>query len=1027
MKKIKLLNVLALTGILSLGAFAFTSCDNKTTEETQNLITIEGSKDTLNLGDTLTLTAKNSAGETLEVTWRSSNSPVAVVDSKLGTVTPIKVGSTVISAELNGYETASFSLTVVDPSITQSITLTAENNVTTLKVNEKVQLTAKDDKGVTLNNVTFSSNNSSVAMVTNTGVVTGLGEGKARISAELDGYNPGYIDITVEGGEVAPATYKINYITATSVTFEGPDSATVGSTVTFTAKVKDINLVSIKEITMNDTPLTSTGNNQYSFTMPDRDVTIRAKLTWQTTDSEVVLTGDDYIPLVKNTETGLYEAKGIQLNEDSSFAYWTTLLGDTDEPTQLTYQDLDFYKCFASIETSRDDETSFELPGGFTYDFYYDPSAELRPAYIKRVAVDTLPNSTTTLENLFDHGKSSETTYPENVKKVTYENSLTQEHYEFTRYQDNKSYATVTNLQGVQQAIVYKSLEDDNYQFVDTYIEGRNDPTKKDDTEAKSANIKVFDTQAAADASNWKNFPANSGGVETSLREATFDANHYSHDMNSIEFDIMYAYRFGFASDYLQSSNIDISTKANADSTFTTTIDSYKTLVDASSNLYEHYEYDVELSFTSDGSLLGGTYKEKVYNQNDYNFDSGKEGFLPGGENRGTLVKTLEFSYEYSETLDQMPSMDMSQYFISDISKVTINNDSFNSDDTKNILKKGDIIEKGDNFDIDYSPTTALDAWQYEIIKSTNEDVIGRGNYSSWQYRALKNGTSTLTVGNQTTNEHTMDIDVTVDSTPVRSVYFDTVNGNKDDLVETEESGADYVYVYDSKKSYVTLKASPHGADNTSLVFTSSNENVKFNYDPDTELLEIDATNYHVTDDSERVTLTITSDNWDPDTSSKGDELYIYFVKGYALTEEDMYGTWKIQGEQDQIVEYVHTDLQSHTAQFNEETEEVQIDSDTTETYHTGTLTTSAGSKGFYWRIVNGRIEGRVLEENQLTDRISFLYDPKTSRLGILYEIGSWDAEEGSEAVVTKTYFMGETDGDEDYPTDLYEYFGKAN
>ena len=278
-----------------------------------------------------------------------------------------------------------------------------------------------------------------------------------------------------------------------------------------------------------------------------------------------------------------------------------------------------------------------------------------------------------------------------------------------------------------------------------------------------------------------------------------------------------------------------------------------------------------------------------------------------------------------------------------------------------------------------------------------------------------------------------MNIDVTVDSTPVRSVYFDTVNGNKDDLVESEESGADYVYVYDSKKSYVTLKASPLGADNTSLVFTSSNENVKFSYDPDTELLEIDATNYHVTDDSnvtddsKKVTLTITSDNWDPKTSSKKDELYIYFVKGYALTEEGMYGTWKIQGEQDQIVEYVHRDLQSHTAQFNEETEEVKIDADTTGTYHTGTLTTSAGSKGFYWRIVNGRIEGRVLEENQLNDRIDFLYDPETSRLGILYEMMSWDVEEGSESEVTTTYFMGETDADGDLPTDLYEYFGKAN
>lgn len=84
-----------------------------------------------------------------------------------------------------------------------SITITAESNKTTLAPEETVQLTAAPNPGAVLDSVTWSSDNSEVATVSDQGLVTAVNFGTAKITA-TSGEISGSITITV----AAPATYN---------------------------------------------------------------------------------------------------------------------------------------------------------------------------------------------------------------------------------------------------------------------------------------------------------------------------------------------------------------------------------------------------------------------------------------------------------------------------------------------------------------------------------------------------------------------------------------------------------------------------------------------------------------------------------------------------------------------------------------------------------------------------------------------------------------------------------------------------
>ena len=181
-------------------------------------------------GTTETLTATvNPVNATYgAVTWASDNSAVATVDSN-GKVMATGVGTATVTARAEGKSAAC--TVVVTPILVSSITLPDANIV----VGATVTLTATVTPASAANReLIWSSNNTGVATVSNTGVVTGLASGTATITATAkDGSGvSGSCTVTVRGIAVESVVLDKTSLsleegeTVTLVATVAPDSAT---------------------------------------------------------------------------------------------------------------------------------------------------------------------------------------------------------------------------------------------------------------------------------------------------------------------------------------------------------------------------------------------------------------------------------------------------------------------------------------------------------------------------------------------------------------------------------------------------------------------------------------------------------------------------------------------------------------------------------------------------------------------------------------------------------------------------------
>jgi uncharacterized protein YjdB len=178
----------------------------------------------------LTAQALNANGQPLTgrtVSWSSSTPTIADVTVS-GFVTGVSVGSTVIFASIDGV--LGWANVTVVPTPVAAVTVSPATS--SVAIGQTVQLTAvtTDASGSTLTGrvVTWSSNLSSVATVTSTGVVTGVSGGTATITATSEG-QAGTATVTVGAAGVRTITVT-------------PTSATVspfGGTVALTAVVRD--------------------------------------------------------------------------------------------------------------------------------------------------------------------------------------------------------------------------------------------------------------------------------------------------------------------------------------------------------------------------------------------------------------------------------------------------------------------------------------------------------------------------------------------------------------------------------------------------------------------------------------------------------------------------------------------------------------------------------------------------------------------------------------------------------------------
>ncbi len=135
-------------------------------------LSINYTEKTVYLGQSFTFTARNTG--ILKPTWSVGNTAVAKVDSN-GKVTPLKAGNTYLYVKTEDGRSAKCLLKIVDSS-QLSITYTEK----TIKVGSSFQFTAKNPAGQT---VTWRVGNTSVAVVTSNGKVTGRKEGNTWLYA----------------------------------------------------------------------------------------------------------------------------------------------------------------------------------------------------------------------------------------------------------------------------------------------------------------------------------------------------------------------------------------------------------------------------------------------------------------------------------------------------------------------------------------------------------------------------------------------------------------------------------------------------------------------------------------------------------------------------------------------------------------------------------------------------------------------------------------------------------------------------
>jgi len=261
----------------------------------------------------LTATTLDSTGTVLTgrtVTWSSSSTGVATVNGS-GLVTGVAVGSTTVTAASEG-RSASSSVTVTTVPVA-SVTVTPASG--SLYVGQTVQLTAtpKDSAGNPLTGrvIAWSSDNTTVATVSTSGLVTGKGAGSATITAAT-------------GGKSGTSTITAAIVPVASVVVS-PASASVatGNTVQLTATPKDSvgNTLTGRTITWSSsaTSVASVSSSGLVTGVTIGSATITAATGGKSGSSAITVTA----PPPPGTHTGWYAApNGSSSGDGSSGRPW---------------------------------------------------------------------------------------------------------------------------------------------------------------------------------------------------------------------------------------------------------------------------------------------------------------------------------------------------------------------------------------------------------------------------------------------------------------------------------------------------------------------------------------------------------------------------------------------------------------------------------------------------------------------------------------------------------------------------------
>lgn len=201
-----------MSSILALSCFAgiIAGCakvEPQPTSTTVHVTSVSLNKATISLvegsSETLTATVSPENAGNKSVSWKSSATDIATVDNN-GKVTAVKAGSaTVTVTTADGDKTATCSVTVTEAYVAVlSVSISPE--IADLEVGETLTLTTEVlPDNATDKTITWTTDNESVATVSESGVVTGKVEGTVTITATAGGKS---FSCTVT---VKPSSYEI--------------------------------------------------------------------------------------------------------------------------------------------------------------------------------------------------------------------------------------------------------------------------------------------------------------------------------------------------------------------------------------------------------------------------------------------------------------------------------------------------------------------------------------------------------------------------------------------------------------------------------------------------------------------------------------------------------------------------------------------------------------------------------------------------------------------------------------------------
>ncbi len=196
----------AARSFLIIGAVIGAACHHDLTNNSSvATVSIAPNNFSLLVGDTVTLIATESDANGLvvsntTVTWASSDTTIATVNSGSGLVKGLKVGSVNITGTTGvAVGTAHVSVVPALPASISAITVSPTPAFVVVHGTQQLTATVTDSLGHSIPGltVTWQSNNIAVATVSSTGLVTGVAVGAVVISANIGGFI-GTSNVTVE-------------------------------------------------------------------------------------------------------------------------------------------------------------------------------------------------------------------------------------------------------------------------------------------------------------------------------------------------------------------------------------------------------------------------------------------------------------------------------------------------------------------------------------------------------------------------------------------------------------------------------------------------------------------------------------------------------------------------------------------------------------------------------------------------------------------------------------------------------------